>query len=213
MNKQNLRSLGVGFLGAALITVAFAIFLQGNMPTSMAVSDLFTNNARNNSGEVESLQAERDALSSQADAFSESVASLQKENSEQASQLASLSRSNQSSALRSEGVSESSQNENTDNNTSETASNNQTNDEPTGELTEAQPEITGNFTIEPGSNSLEIANQLEAAGYIDSASEFQALLDEWSLSTMIVADTYQLNSDMSIHDIASLITHGAYYYY
>lgn len=211
--------MGVGFLGAALITAAFAVFLQGNTPTSMAVEDLFTNNSAANNGQVESLQAERDSLSSQADDLSESIASLQAENREQASQLASLSRGSQSRSLRGESSAESSRSESAAESDSENADNttndeNQNQDnEQTGELTQAEPEITGNFTVESGSSSLEIANQLEAAGYIDDAGEFQALLDEWGLSTMIVADTYELNSDMSIHDIAYIITNGAYYYY
>ena len=77
----------------------------------------------------------------------------------------------------------------------------------------ATPAESGTFTIAEGSDTTTIAQQLQDEGYIDSADELTSLIEEWGLETVIGAGDYELNSDMSIHDIANIITQGAYYYY
>ena len=107
---------------------------------------------------------------------------------------------------------ESSQNDASQNDDSQSEETSNTNNSDNQDQLE-EPQYSGSFTISDGENASDIAQRLESEGYIDSATELEDLIDQWDLSTVIVADTYDLNSDMSIHDIASIITQGAYYYY
>lgn len=211
MKKNTLRSIGIGFLSAAILSGAFAIFIQGQSPVEgLQVNSLLNSDNQEQISQYEeqvsSLVAQRDSLAEQV-----SSAGNQDESSLQA-EVSSLTEANSSLLARVE-------NNNTQDNNDESDSNNEDSDsdttdsENTGEVAEAQPDLEGTFTIVSGETSSEIASQLEAQGYIDSATEFQNLLDEWDLNAVIQAGDFNLNSDMSIHDIASIITDGAYYYY
>ncbi|MGX7106632.1 endolytic transglycosylase MltG [Hutsoniella sourekii] len=200
MNRQSLRSLGIGFLIAAILTGAFAIFAQGNSPMGTKVNQLVSNsNAESQLAsqekEIISLKDENASLQEAQSANQEAKRSL--------SEQSSSSTTAQSSSTASQA---SNTNPNDESNTEETPEN-------AGEPAQAQPELDGSFEVVSGQTSSEIASQLEAEGFISSASEFQALIDEWGLDAAIQTGTYELNSDMSIHDIASIITNGAYYYY
>ncbi|XJS11542.1 hypothetical protein ACF3NG_04875 [Aerococcaceae bacterium WGS1372] len=213
MNKNTLRSLGIGFLSAGILSAAFAIFVQGQSP----VEGIKVNSLLNNSNaaqvsqyeeQISSLQAERDSMSESLSATSnqdesalqESISSLTEANESLKAQLSDRNTDTASSA---------------DNN-DESESNEDTTEASTvesGEVAQAQPDVEGSFTINSGETSSEIADRLEAEGYISSATEFQSLLDEWDLNSVIQAGDFDINSDMSIHDIVSIITEGAYYYY
>lgn len=210
MKKNTLRSIGIGFLSAAILSGAFAIFVQGQSPVEgLQVNSLLNSDNQEQISQYEeqvsSLVAQRDSLAEQV-----SSAGNQDESSLQA-EVSSLTEANSSLLARFESNNTQGNNDESDSNNEDTDS--ETTNENTGELAEAQPDLEGSFTIVSGETSSEIASQLEAQGYIDSAAEFQNLLDEWDLNAVIQAGDFNLNSDMSIHDIASIITDGAYYYY
>lgn len=75
-----------------------------------------------------------------------------------------------------------------------------------------EPAQTGSFTISEGQTSSEIADALVSAGYLTNADELVNLISQWNLDNLIIADTYELSSDMTVHQIAELITNGQYYY-
>lgn len=212
MNKNTLRSLGIGFLSAGILSAAFAIFVQGQTPVEgIRVNSLLngdnTEQISQYEEQVSSLQAERDSLS----ADLSSASSSEDESSLQES-ISSLTEANESLQAQLRNAN----NDNTTDNNDESETNDDTTEETTeesGELAQAQPDVEGSFTINSGETSSEIANRLESEGYIASASEFQTLLDEWDLNSVIQAGDFDINSDMSIHDIVSIITEGAYYYY
>ncbi|MGO4927641.1 endolytic transglycosylase MltG [Fundicoccus sp. Sow4_D5] len=206
MNKSSLRSLALGFLASGIITGAYAIFFQGHVPVQgITVPTVLTSNSVAHEEELakyreemSSLITERDALEEDLGTKDEEIASLTQKNTGLESQVAELQLENRSVA----GEDTDSEDETTEANSEETS-------EDESENTAAE----GSFVIAQGETSVDIASNLEAAGFVESASEFQALLDEWGLSSIIQAGTYELTADMSIHDIANELTHGAYYYY
>lgn len=210
MNKSSLRSLALGFLASGIITGAYAIFFQGHVPVQgITVPSVLNSNSATHDEELakyreemSSLITERDALEESQSAKDEEIASLAKENTGLESQVAELQLDNRSAASDDNSEQTETQDETIANN-----SDSETNDE--SENTGAE----GTFVIAQGETSVDIASNLETSGFIESASEFQALLDEWGLSSIIQAGTYELTADMSIHDIANELTNGAYYYY
>lgn len=216
MKKNTLRSLGIGFLSAGILSGAFAIFVQGQSPVEgLQVNSLLGSGDQEQISQYEeqvsSLVAERDSLNE-----SLSSGDNQDESSAQ-EQISSLTEANESLVAQldntgTETNNDESDTETTDNGTDTDTEADNTGSE-TGEVTEAQPDLEGSFSIASGEASSEIAARLESDGFIDSADEFQSLLDEWDLNAVIQAGDFELNSDMSIHDIASIITDGAYYYY
>lgn len=65
---------------------------------------------------------------------------------------------------------------------------------------------TYNLTIESGMTISEVANYLVAANIIDSQDTFIAYLTENDYGTSIQIGQFELNSDMSIEEIANTIT-------
>lgn len=197
MNKQTLRSLGLGFLLSAILAGTFAIFGQGNMPIpGITVNSLFKTNTDNDAelaqyrDEVSQLQEEKSTLESEKAKLNESVSALTKQLNESTSSESSTARSNE-------------------------ASNRSTNEESSSNENSSssdEPAITETFSIQDGEVSSDIAQRLQQEGFIENATELQELISYWGLDSMIVAGDYQLTSDMSIHQIAELITNGAYYY-
>lgn len=205
MNKSTLRSLALGFLASGILTGAYAIFFQGNVPIQgVTIPSVLNSSSATHEeelsqyrDEMSSLIAERDTLEENQVTKDEEIASLTEKNTGLENQIAELQLENRS--LSSDGDGEQSESE------YETT---------TEEETENSTASTsGTFVISQGETSVEIANNLEAQGFVVSAAEFQALLDEWGLNSIIQAGSYDISSDMTIHDIANEITHGAYYYY
>ena len=218
MNKSTLRSLALGFLASGILTGAYAIFFQGNVPVQgiTGPSVLKVNETQHADelnqyrDEMSSLITERDSLEMTNENLGEEVSSLTKAHSELENELAGLNLDNRSSESNEET---SGDDESTNEAETETTSDEETeiaNSDTETEVTEA---VSGTFSISDGQSSVDIASQLEAEGYIESAPEFQALLDEWGLNSILQAGSYELDSSMSIHDIATELTHGAYYYY
>ena len=204
MNKSSLRSLALGFLASGIITGAYAIFFQGHIPVQgITVPTVLNSNSESHEEELakyreemSSLITERDALEEEQGNKDEEIASLTQKNTGLESQVAELQLENRSVTS-----------DNTDDSTDTT-------DETTGDTAETDNAgVDGTFIVTQGETSVEIANNLEAAGFVASASEFQALLDEWGLNSIIQAGDFELTADMSIHDIANELTNGAYYYY
>lgn len=210
MNKSSLRSLALGFLASGIITGAYAIFFQGHVPVQgITVPSVLNSNSATHDEELAKyreemslLITERDTLEENQSAKDEEIASLAKENTGLESQVAEMQLENRSATSE-----DSSEQADTEDETLANDSDSETDDE--SENTGAE----GTFVIAQGETSVDIASNLESGGFIESASEFQALLDEWGLSSIIQAGTYELTADMSIHDIANELTNGAYYYY
>lgn len=203
MKKNTLRSLGIGFLSTAILTGAFAIFVQGHTPVEgIQINGLLTENNEEEIAsyqeEIASLNSERDDLETTRNTLNESLASFSQQAEEQDDQLSRMTAS--VSSLQAE------LNDTGD----ETIS-----DEETVEDDESRDEnsASGIFDIVDGQSSEQIALDLEAEGFVESAEEFQALLDEWNLHSVIQAGSFELDSSMTIHDIAAIITDGAYFYY
>ena len=210
MNKSSLRSLALGFLASGIITGAYAIFFQGHIPVQgITVPAVLNSNSAAHEEELSkyreemsSLITERDSLEDNQGTKDEEIASLTQTNTGLESQVAELQLENRSVS--------------NDDTTAQTDTNDETTDANSeSEITE-DTETTGTdgtFVISQGETSVDIANNLEVDGFVESAAEFQALLDEWGLSSIIQAGSYEITSDMTIHDIANELTHGAYYYY
>lgn len=214
MNKNAMRSMGVGILISAVLLSGYAFFTDGDT----------TNTEGENTEVLASLESENSQLKSDQVSLNDEIAQL-REDGNQSSQSSSSSQSSASESDSSdESDDESAASEETDENgTTETTDTDTENDtEDTESVDEdvetdedglATPAESGTFTIAEGSDTTTIAQQLQDEGYIDSGDELTSLIEEWGLETVIGAGDYELNSDMSIHDIANIITQGAYYYY
>jgi hypothetical protein len=62
------------------------------------------------------------------------------------------------------------------------------------------------LTIAPGMNSIDIADTLEEANIIDNSEEFQQFLEENGYSTFIQIGDFTLHNQMSLDEIAKIIT-------
>lgn len=209
MNKSTLRSLALGFLASGILTGAYAIFFQGNVPIQgVTIPSVLNSSSATHEeelaqyrDEMSSLIAERDTLEENQVTKDEEIASLTEKNTGLEKQIAELQLENRS--LSSDG----------DGEQSETEDETTTEDSTDEETENSTSSTSGTFVISQGETSVDIASNLEAQGFVESAAEFQALLDEWGLNSIIQAGSYEISSDMTIHDIANEITHGAYYYY
>lgn len=209
-----MRSMGVGILISAVLLSGYAFFTDGDT----------TNTEGENTEVLASLESENSQLKSDQVSLNDEIAQLREDNNNQSSASSSSSNgasstsadSTESNGDESETNEETESADNTDNNdTEDTTDTEETTDEnvETNEEGLATPAESGTFTIAEGSDTATISQQLQDAGYIESADDFTALIEEWGLETVIGAGDYELNSDMSIHDIANIITQGAYYYY
>lgn len=209
MNKSTLRSLALGFLASGILTGAYAIFFQGNIPIQgVTIPSVLNSSSATHEeelaqyrDEMSSLIAERNTLEENQVTKDEEIASLTEKNTGLENQIAELQLENRS--LSSDG----------DGEQSETEDETTTEDSTDEETENSTSSTSGTFVISQGETSVDIASNLEAQGFVESAAEFQALLDEWGLNSIIQAGSYEISSDMTIHDIANEITHGAYYYY
>lgn len=209
MNKSTLRSLALGFLASGILTGAYAIFFQGNVPIQgVTIPSVLNSSSATHEeelaqyrDEMSSLIAERDTLEENQVTKDEEIASLTEKNTGLENQIAELQLENRS--LSSDG----------DDEQSETEDETTTEDSTDEETENSTSSTSGTFVISQGETSVDIASNLEAQGFVESAAEFQALLDEWGLNSIIQAGSYEISSGMTIHDIANEITHGAYYYY
>ena len=209
MNKSTLRSLALGFLASGILTGAYAIFFQGNVPIQgVTIPSVLNSSSATHEeelaqyrDEMSSLIAERDTLEENQVTKDEEIASLTEKNTGLENQIAELQLENRS--LSSDG----------DGEQSETEDETTTEDSTDEETENSTSSTSGTFVISQGETSVDIAINLETQGFVESAAEFQALLDEWGLNSIIQAGSYEISSDMTIHDIANEITHGAYYYY
>lgn len=206
MKKNTLRSLGIGFLSAAILTGAFAIFVQGNTPVEgIQISGLLANNNEEEMASLEeqinSLTTERDTLEETRNTLNESLATFSEQAEEKDNEISRLSAS--LTSLQAQGS-----------DTEDETSEDEESSVDEGSDTETDTEVeSATFEIAEGQSSEQISLDLEAAGFIESAEEFQSLLDEWNLHSVIQAGSFELDSSMTIHDIATIITDGAYLYY
>ncbi|MBG9980069.1 endolytic transglycosylase MltG [Facklamia sp. DSM 111018] len=208
MKKQNLRSLGVGFLASSILAGAFAVFFQGHVPVDgITLPSLFEGQNTESFQEqydkdqstIAGLTQEKDEISRQKEEFSNQVEQLKNDNESLQEKLDEQS-----------NLQKDQEDESVDEKEETSAEEVESNEEDTTEEVEAPED--GAFAITDGESSAEIASRLEETGYIDSASDFQELIDQWNLESVIQAGDYELSKDMSIHEIASELTNGVYYY-
>lgn len=197
MSKQSLRSIGLGFLAASILTGAFAVFYQGNVPVDgVTLPSLLKGEHTQKLKEEESIaKADLESVSLERDELSSQISKLK---DEQESLKSKVDKQNESIAYY-ESL-------------KEKWDESQLDEEMTEENPEADQPGDGTFVVNQGEGSAAIASRLESEGYVESAAEFQELIDQWNLATVIQAGEYELTPDMSIHEIASQLTHGAYYY-
>lgn len=210
MKKSSLRSLGVGFLSAAILTGAYAAFFQGHVPVDgVTIDSVFQ--SENIESYEQQVSEDQEIINNLSDNQAQIEAELENASSENASlnerlesqkesidYLASMNESLQD-ILDEYGIAGIEEETTTDTEEEE-------------ETEETSAAASGEFSIEDGQSSAEIANNLEAQGYIESAAEFQELLDQWNLSSVIQSGTYDIDEGMTIHEIASVITNGAYFF-
>ncbi|MCW6663514.1 endolytic transglycosylase MltG [Aerococcaceae bacterium NML190073] len=219
MKKTTLRSLGLGFLASAILTGAFAIFIQGKVPIQGVNVASVLNGANDKElssykDAASSLLAEKSNLESTKNTLNESLNSLKEAASKQSSELASMKKA---SSLASISASSQSGDSASDESSSESVAAEGTDTDTTTPTTETTPPpapaVSGTFVVHDGDNSSSIAQRLFAEGYISSVEEFEAVVDEWNLSRILQAGSYQFNSNMGVHAILEELTHGLYYYY
>ena len=218
MNKRSLRTLGLGFLGSAILTGAFAILVQGNVPVQgVKVSSVLggaNTQELNSFKEVNSsLLAEKSNLEATKNTLNESLNSLKEAASKQSSELASYKKVASSSAASASNSSSSSDESNADESSSTETASSTTTETTTGETSQqSTPSTSGTFTVSPGETSDEIGMRLVAEGFISDFDEYKYIVDYWDLSSVLQAGTYQLDSNMGANAILEALTHGAYYY-
>lgn len=206
MSKQTLRSMGFGFLCAALLSGAYAVFGQGNVPVpGVTVNSLF--NGSNNDKElaqyreeVSKLQEEKSNLESEKQKLSENMSALEEQMNKQSEKKEETTSGN--------SIEPTSGEEST---VSEDESTEATNEENNDEVA-AEAGSTTTFTISEGEDSTTIANRLAEEGIIQDSAELQEIIANWGLDTLIQAGEYELSPDMSVHQVAEILTNGAYYY-
>ncbi|NLJ17354.1 endolytic transglycosylase MltG [Globicatella sulfidifaciens] len=206
MSKQTLRSMGIGFLCAALLSGAYAVFGQGNVPVpGVTVNSLF--NGSNNDKElaqyreeVSKLQEEKSNLESEKQKLSENMSALEEQMNKQSEKKEETTSGN--------SIEPTSGEEST---VSEDESTEATNEENNDEVA-AEAGSTTTFTISEGEDSTTIANRLAEEGIIQDSAELQEIIANWGLDTLIQAGEYELSPDMSVHQVAEILTNGAYYY-
>ena len=215
LSRNTLRSLAVGVLASAVVTAAFALS-QGHLPvqgvngTNVLNGGTTTANA-DQQARLDALSSEKSALESTQNTLNASLASLKEQASRQSSELEALkshstsssSTSNESSSTSSEGSSSSS-NEASQADAAE-ASQEETNNAGTAGTTAPSD---GQWTTEGGNFTVNLYD----AGIISSPDVFLEVVDQWDLSTLLIAGTYDLNSGMNVNTIAEILTNGAYYW-
>lgn len=206
MSKQTLRSMGIGFLCAALLSGAYAVFGQGNVPVpGVTVNSLF--NGSNNDKElvqyreeVSKLQEEKSNLESEKQKLSENMSALEEQMNKQSEKKEETTSGN--------SIEPTSGEESTvaEGETTEAAT------EGNNDEVAAEASSTTTFTISEGEDSTTIANRLADEGIIQDSAELQEIIANWGLDTLIQAGEYELSPDMSVHQVAEILTNGAYYY-
>ncbi|MGY4104105.1 hypothetical protein ACWOA0_00645 [Ignavigranum ruoffiae] len=200
MKKNTYRYLGIGFLLSALLTAGFETLVRGNPPLEgMSVQAIFNNNEtalKEKESEISQLNEEQASLNQEIKTLQQDKDKLEKSNKENQDEIESLQKANASLVKEYGGDTDESTDETTDENNSQENQNN-------GEQT---------VTIPEGLSSAEIGQLLLDQGIITDAQALQDLIDTWELNEYIQANDYQLSADMSLDEILSIITNGAYYY-
>ena len=191
MKRNTLKLIGLGFLTSALITGGFEIFARGNMPIKgITIQSIFNNNEDKiveQESLISSLEQENSSLNDENNSLADSIEKHKKTILENEKKIEALDKEVNDLKLKYIGEDAVNQNPSENNN-------------------------SGTFTINSGETSSDIASRLQSEGYIQSAQDFQALIDTWQLQQYIQSNSYQLSSDMSMDEILSIITNGAYYY-
>lgn len=191
MSKQSLRGIGTGFLLASVITSLYASFVQGHVPVDgIKINALLDN------------KASKKELEEQATSYEAVIKGLQDEKEEVLGKLDQEMKDKEDLESKLKKAAEQQANAQ--------VSDESTSDSDTGESQSSSDDQA--FVIEEGMASSAIADQLQEAGYIEKAEDFQKLVDDWQLAELIQAGSYDLKKGMSVDEIASILTNGAYFY-
>lgn len=209
MKKDTIKSIAFGFFSAAVLTGAFAVFFQGHVPVQGVKISSVLGSANSESllayeSQVEEMSVANESLASNNESLATKITSLEKE-------MESILKENES-LKETESTSSEDESASTDESeSSELSDETNTVEETTVEETTIDPADVVTFTINSGENSSEIAQRLESEGIIASAAELQAIMDQWNLNSILIADTYDLQKGMDPNRVAEIITGGAYY--
>ncbi|WP_124057476.1 hypothetical protein [Vaginisenegalia massiliensis] len=203
MKKSTVRSTALGFLASGILTGAFAVFFQGNLPVQGTSLDSIVNQSQQSDKKVKELESKL-AL------FSQDKTELEKKNSQLQASLEKLKDEKNSKKSKKD----SSSNDSSDSSSSqdETLANNQSSQDENQTSQTSENVKSGTFVINDGEGSDVIAQRLVDEGYLNSTDEFLSIVDQWNLSSVLQTGSFELNSGMSAHDIASILTGGEYYY-
>lgn len=201
MKKSSLRAIGLAFLASALITASFETFARGNSPVEgMTVQSIFNSNQElleEQENQINDLSIKESNLNDELDKIKAEQKKTLEDLKNNTDQVSSLQKANASLLKKYGGDETDTTDDNTQDNQEE--NNNQTSDNQI-------------ITIAPGLASSDIAQQLYDQGLIKDAKAFSDLIDAWDLNEYIQANDYELNPTMSMDEILSIITNGAYYY-
>lgn len=207
MKRKTLQHIGIGFLASALISGGFwAVTTENALETSVNIQSLFNNNEeklQEKDAEISNLSQKTEELNEKVEDLNKEISNLKEEKDNAEKKTKQLDKENASLKLELYGDENATT---TDEENTEDTGNRPNNTQDTNEA------VTGTFSIKEGSSSGDIAQDLEDAGYIDSAEEMKKLIDQWKLNEFIQANDYELSSDMTTDEILSTITNGAYYY-
>ena len=206
MKRNTLKLLGLGVLTSALITGGFEIFARGNMPVKgITVGSILNGDQekiKDQEKTINELLEENSSLNEENNDLAESVESYKKTQEANEKKIKSLDK--EVSALKLEYIGEEETQESDHENSEESSDN--------ANSSSSTDSTKGTFTISNGETSSDIASRLQSEGYIDSAQDFQNLIDTWQLQQYIQSNSYEISSDMSMDEILSIITNGVYYY-
>ncbi len=206
MKRNTLKLLGLGVLTSALITGGFEIFARGNMPVKGITVESILNGdqekIKDQEKTINELLEENSSLNEENNDLAESVESYKKTQEANEKKIKSLDK--EVSALKLEYIGEEETQESDHENSEESSDN--------ANSSSSTDSTKGTFTISNGETSSDIASRLQSEGYIDSAQDFQNLIDTWQLQQYIQSNSYEISSDMSMDEILSIITNGVYYY-
>lgn len=188
MSKQSLRGIGTGFLLASVITGLYATFVQGHVPVEGIKMNALLDNKANKKDLEEQAASYESVIKGLQDEKEEVLGKLDQEKKDKEDLESKLKKAAQQQA------------------------DPQASDESTASDNNQPSSENTAFVIEEGMASSQIADQLQAAGYIEKAEDFQKLVDDWQLAELIQAGSYDLKKGMSVDEIASILTNGAYFY-
>lgn len=211
MKKQLFRTLGFGFLAAAIITACFAILFQGQIPVKGVNVNSVIKNDNQFEASIEEFEKKNELLVKTNESLQDTVKKQDEEIKSLKEHITSLD-PDASDFVKSSSSKEKSEDE-TQTDESKESENELDDDKDTDD--KDKKEETGEpvtFVVNDGETAESVALRLEEEGIVSNAQDFMDVMDQWDLTTLLQAGSYDLHKDMDPNAIAEVLTHGVYYY-